>query len=172
MKLNNRAALLLLIIFAGMTMMLQSCLYTFNPGTTGGAKTLLIRNFQDFSALGPPYTRQLLTERLKSYFQQNSSLSIVNQNSADWELSGQIVAFGYTPIAAQANQQAGGNRLTISVKVTFINNLDAKKNYEQVFTFYNDFGAGQSPTEVERRLTENIIDQLVFDIYTRTTSDW
>lgn len=168
MKLNNICGFisLLLIVFG-----LQSCIYKFNPGTTGGAQTLNIRTFQNHAAAGPPVMPQILTEKLKTYFQQNSNMALVN-GTADWELAGAIISYIPMPVAAQQGAGEGVTRLTISVKATFINNLDPKKNYEQVFSFYDDFTQNESLSQVETGLINDIFDQIVFDIYTRTTSDW
>lgn len=147
-----------------------SC-YTFNPGSTTGAKTITIKTFPNNSNRGTPNLPQFFTEKLKSYYQSNSSLSIAS-TGGDWELSGFISSYVVTPIAPQQNQTAGGNRLTISVMVNYNNKLDPKKNFEQPFSFYADYGQSENLSQVESRLQETIFNQIVFDIYTKTTSDW
>lgn len=159
------------LILLSLTGVLSGCAYTFNPGTTGNAKTLFIANIINVSGGGPPYMTQVLTEKLKSYYQQNSNLSIVNSNG-DWAINGEIAGYQIKPIAPQQNQQAGGNRLTITVNITFDNKLDHDKDFKQAFSFYADFEAGQLISNVQDELLDIIFDQIVFDIYTKTTSDW
>lgn len=146
-------------------------MYTFNPGTTGNAKTLYIGNIINNSGGGPPFMAQLFAEKLKSFYQQNSNLSLVNSNG-DWIINGEIVGYQISPIAPQQNNQAGGNRLTITVNIAYENVLDRKKDFKQAFSFYEDYGAKDLITNVQGQLLEKIFDQIVLDIYTKTTSDW
>lgn len=114
---------------------------------------------------------QLFTEKLKTFYQQNSNLSLVNSNG-DWIINGEIVGYSITPIAPQQNEQAGGNRLTITVNITFENVLDRKKDFKQAFSFYEDYGTRVLISNVQNELLEKIFTQIVLDIYTKTTSDW
>jgi len=164
MKLNK--LFILFLVIGG----LQSCMYTFNPGTTGLAKTFAIKDFPNHSGSGPPSISLDFTEQLKNYFQQNTHLAPVT-NNGDWEFDGEIIGYTITPIAAQSDNTAN-NRLTISVKVNFVNKLDAKENYSEVFSFYNDFPQNTPPSSVEDENITVIFRQIIFDIYTRTTSNW
>ena len=156
----------LLILFTGCNV------YNF----TGGAippevKTISIAVFYNESASGPPNISQLLTEKVKDYYQSNSKLTIV-PNNGDWKLSGYISQYTVTPLAPLANETAAQSRLTIGVKVDFVNTKDEKQNFSQIFPFYKDFNQNQSLSSVETELVDAILNQIVFDIFTKTTSNW
>jgi hypothetical protein len=143
---------------------------------TGGSiapdiKTISIPVFYNESGSGPPNISQILTEKLKDYYQSNSKLSILTSNG-DWQLSGYVSQYTVTPLAPLANETAAQSRLTIGVKVDFINTKDEKQNFSQVFPFYKDFNQSQSLSSVETDLVDAILNQIVFDIFTKTTSNW
>ena len=143
---------------------------------TGGSispdiKTISIPVFYNESGSGPPNISQVLTEKLKDYYQSNSKLSIVTSNG-DWQLSGYVSQYTVLPLAPLANETAAQTRLTIGVKVDFINTKDDKQNFSQVFPFYKDFNQNQSLSSVETDLVDAILNQIVFDIFMKTTSNW
>ena len=71
-----------------------------------------------------------------------------------------------------ANEVASQNRLTVNVKIYFTNNKYPEDNIEQSFSAYADFDATQSLDAVESTLCEDIIDQLVEDIFNATVAQW
>ena len=51
-------------------------------------KTISIQTFYDEVGTGPPNLSQLFTEKIKDYYQQNTSLSIVAANEGDLTIGG------------------------------------------------------------------------------------
>ena len=161
-----------------LSLVLPACgIYSFNGASIApDVKTIAIANFYNEAAGGPVNMSQILTERLKEYFQQNSSLKISN-GEADLQLQGSIVGYVLSPVAPTAQQpgefdQAALNRLTIRVKAKFVNNKDEEQNFDQEFTFYRDFPQNQSLSDVEGQLVPIILDQLVLDIFNRSVANW
>jgi hypothetical protein len=143
---------------------------------TGGAippevNSISIENFFNESAQGPPNLSQVFTEKLRSYYQQNSRLAIVKSNG-DWQMGGRIISYLVSPVAPREGETAALSRLTITVQVVFNSNVDKKADFEQPFSFYADFDQNQSLAAVENELIQTITDQIVFDIFTKTTSNW
>ncbi len=146
--------------------------YNFTGGSIpDDVKTISIPVFNNESSSGPPNMSQSLTEKLKDYYQSNSKLSITKDNG-DWQLSGYISGYLVTPLAPKENETTALSRLTISVKTEFINTKDEAQNFSQVFSFYGDFDQLQSLSAVENKLVDDILNQIVFDIFTKTTSNW
>lgn len=171
MKNKARSFALLLMPYA--LCLLSGCgVYSFTAGSIPpNVRTISILNFHNESGGGPPNLTQVFTEKLRGYYQQNSRLIIV-RDQGDWQLDGRIVSYHLTPIAPQGNETSGLNRLTIGVRANFINTKDEKASFENTFSFYADFRQELSLSQVEGQLIEEITDQLVFDIFTRTTSTW
>ncbi len=151
----------------------QSCSVRY--GFTGAntlAKTIFISNFQNRSTGGPPSLNIDFTEKLKEYYQRNSSLRIMDKkNEGELAVLGTILGYTMSPIAATADQ-AAQNRLTITVEVDFINTLEQKKNFKQNFSFYSDFPPNQSLSQVEGGKINEILEQIILDIFNKTVADW
>lgn len=87
-------------------------------------------------------------------------------------LEGNITGYDLVAVAPTAQDQAGVNRLQITVLARFYNNKDESKNFEQSFSFYQDFPQGQTLSQNESRLVPKILDQIVLDIFNKTAADW
>ena len=87
----------------------------------------------------------LFNEKIKDYFERNTSLTIVDENG-DLEIEGTIEDFSLSPVAPTAeggrNSQyfTGLTRLTVRVNATYFNKFDDQFNYEnKSFSFFKDF---------------------------------
>jgi hypothetical protein len=155
----------------GIAVLLTSCgIYSFS-GTSTNAKTIRVIRFENTGGGGPPSLSQKITEDLKTYYLQNTRLSVVNAE-ADLLVEGEITTYQIAPLAPTADQIASQTRLTISMKVRFTNVLDDKEDFEQVFTQYADFAATSTLSQVETGLVQQISDKLVFDIFQKTVANW
>lgn len=146
--------------------------YSFSGASIpANVKTLFIDNFLNNATLGPANLGQDFTDRLKEYYQQNSSLDIVDGNG-DWSLSGSVSGYSVAPIALTAQSAAASNRLTISVNVTFESKKNDKDNFTQNFSQFADFPQTQTLSQVETEKITEIFDKLLLDIFNRTAANW
>lgn len=164
------------IIFLFLISLLPAC--TFKMNFTGGnvdenLKTLTVNQFNNESPLVVAYHAQIFTEQLKDRFQNQTRLSIVNVNG-DVQLSGSIVNYTITPIAVAGTSQSGAtqNRMTIGIKVKYENKLSPNENWEQTFSSYFDFPAGESLSAVERTYIEKVNEQITQDIFNKSLGKW
>lgn len=154
---------------------LHSCgIYSFTGTTLSpDIKTIGVGTFQNNSGNGPANLSQLVTDRIKEYYQQNSTLKIVPLDAnADLYLDGAIVGYETSPIAPRENDFAALNRLTIRVQAKFINTKDETQNFDTSFSFYDDFPQERTLTQEEGRLIPTIMDQIVFDIFNKSVANW
>ncbi|WP_246168979.1 LPS assembly lipoprotein LptE [Rudanella paleaurantiibacter] len=154
-------------------LLLTSCgVYSFTGTTLSpDLKTITINNFSLQTAGGPTNLSLNFNERLKEYYQRYTNLKVV-PNNGDLVLDGSITNYDLLAVAPTASDQAGLNRLQITVQARFVNNKDESKNFEQSFSFYQDFPQNQTLTQNEARLVPRILDQLVLDIFNKTAADW
>jgi len=134
-------------------------------------KTVSIDNFINETGLGPPRFPQNFSEKLRDYLQSNSTLRGVRREG-DLQFEGSIIGYAISPIAPTAQEIASKNRLTITVKVKFINLVKEKEGFEQPFSFYFDYPQNQTLTQVEDEAIEIISNQIVFDIFNKALSNW
>ncbi len=146
--------------------------YSFTGTTLSpDLKTITVNNFTLQTAGGPANLPLTLNEKLKEYYQRYTSLKVV-PNNGELVLEGSITNYELLAIAPTAQDQAGLNRLQITVLARFFNNKDETKNFEQSFSFYQDFPQNQTLTQNESRLVPKILDQIVLDMFNKTAADW
>jgi hypothetical protein len=147
-------------------------------GTTTEAQTITITEFYNNSDLGPANMGQSITNQLKTYFIQNSSLSVVAEEG-QLLLEGEITGFSLTPIAPVSTgnpediNSASSTRLTITVKATYINTLDDKMSFkDKSFSFYRDFPNELNIADVEEQYTRQIFERIINDIFNASVANW
>ena len=159
---------------------LQACnVYSFTGASLGPeVETISIQNFYNDSGGGPPNMSQLFTEKIKDYYQQNTNLTLVD-NNGDLLVEGSISRYEFTPVAPRAsgNDEIGDvaslMRLNITVNATYINTYDDEFNFDnRSFSFFADFDAEQDPASVEDELIDEILEQIVFDIFNASVANW
>lgn len=154
-------------------LLLTGCgVYSFTGTTLSpDLKTITVNNFSLQTAGGPTNLALNFNEKLKEYYQRYTSLKVL-PNNGDLVLDGIITNYDLIAVAPTASDQAALNRLQITVQARFVNNKDETKNFEQSFSFYQDFPQNQTLTQNESRLVPKILDQLVLDIFNKTAADW
>ena len=134
-------------------------------------KTFSIEQFTNQASLGPSTIGFTFTEKLRDLFQAQTKLELVSTNG-HLSYEGTISNYTIKPIALSGEQTAAQNRLTITVKVNFINQLNSKKNFDQSFSRFADYSSSSDINSVQDRLIEEIFDQLTQDIFDKTLGDW
>jgi len=135
------------------------------------ARTLSIEYFPNQAPLVEPSLSQILTDALRDRFASQTSLEITNRGG-DLSIEGAITGYATQPVAIQGNEQAALNRLTISVKVKFVNKFDEKQNFEQTFSRFEDYPFSANLNTVQAGLIQQIVDALVDDIFNKAVVNW
>ena len=134
-------------------------------------KTIRVAQFPIRAALVYPPLQQTFENELLDHISRNTRLQ-TTEGAADLELEGEITTYNLTPQAVTENAFASKTRLTIGVRVKYINNKDDKKNLDQTFSAYRDFDATLMLTDVQDQLCEEISEELVNLIFNATLGDW
>ncbi len=153
----------------------SGCSYSFKGASIpNDMKTISINYFENNSLLVVPTLSHDFTEALKTRIRNQSKLNIV-PGEGHAILEGRISNYTLSPVAIQDNTRptAGATRLTITVQVKYINNLEPDKNFDQTFERFKDFTmTGQSLQSAETQNIKAIIDLLTEDIFNRAFSNW
>lgn len=135
-------------------------------------KTIQINQFPNNAVLVHPTLSQEFTDALRDKFQSQTNLILVNQNG-DLVIEGEITDYNTRPTAIQSDDVAALNRLTITVKVTFVNKLDESQNFtNQAFSRYDDYPSTQDLSSVAETLVKTINEYLVEDIFNKAVVNW
>jgi hypothetical protein len=134
-------------------------------------KTVSVAYFQNLSTLVNPTLSSLFTEELKNRFVSQTRLSMVS-DFGDLNFSGEIKNYQVTPVAIQGNETAASNRLTITIRVKFVNSKDEKQNFDKSFSRYEDFDSQEQFNSIEGELVKIIVDKLVEDVFNGAVANW
>lgn len=134
-------------------------------------KTVTVRFFPNNAPLVVPALSQQFTEALKNKIQSNTNLTPVNEQG-DLEFSGAITDYRIQPQAASANEVAAVNRLLITVQVDFINRVQESLSWSSSFTRFADYSSNTDLATVQDRLIQEILDQLMEDIFNKALANW
>ena len=156
-----------------------SCnIYKFNqvsiPTTI---KTVYVRFIENKARYINPQLSPQLTDKLRQKIVSQTRLTQVNNDNADYDISGYVSQYDVTTSGITAGgstgQQVATNRLTVGVTLTL---LDRKtENAEPKNISINrsfDFSATLTLPQAEARLNEEIIRNLTDEIFNRIFSDW
>lgn len=153
--------------------LMQSCgIYSFTGADTGDAQSFQVNYFQNQADLVEPGIDRTFTLQLQDLIQNQTSLSLAN-NNADLIFEGEIIDFYVAPMTATAENTAAQNRLTIAVNVRYYNTLEPEKDFERRFSFYYDYPANAQLVggTLETAVNE-IFDRLTQDIFNAALTDW
>ena len=136
-----------------------------------GAKTISVATFPNFAATVNPQLSQKLTDELMQMFSSQTSLSVTTSDG-DLQVSGEITGYETRASALSSSDEVSMNRLTITVKVKFVNQIDPEADFEQSFSRYRDYAATQDFSAVESTLMGEIVTELCEDIFNKAVVNW
>lgn len=135
------------------------------------AKTISVATFPNYAATVNPQLSQQLTDDLIQMFSSQTTLDVTNDDG-DLQLSGEITGYDTRASALSASDEVSMNRLTITVKVKFVNTKDPDADFEQSFSRYRDYAATQDFSSVESTLMGEIVTELCEDIFNKAVVNW
>lgn len=136
-------------------------------------KTISIENFPIRAALVYAPLQVTFENTLVDYIERNTRLQTsVGNSNADLQLEGEITNYALTPQAVGTDAYATRTRLTISVRVRYIDNKAEGKDIDQTFSAYRDFDANEMLTDVQDQLCMEISEELVELIFNATLGNW
>jgi hypothetical protein len=160
----------ILFIFI-VSMILGSCYSFTGASISPEVKTITVQFFPNRAPNVQPTLSNVFTESLKDRFVTQTNLELVNRNG-DLNFEGEITGYQVSPQAYQGNETAALNRLTITVRVSFVNRLEPDKSFDSSFSRYEDFESSKSLAAVENALIEDIVEQLTEDVFNKAVVNW
>jgi len=167
----------LLFVVICLVVLGPSC--TYKLSLTGSSipdnmKTFRVDFFENNAALVVNNLSTQFTEALKDRIRNTTRLAIVT-GDADGSFSGSITDYNIAPVSITATSGnvapiASGSRLTITVSVKYVNNVNKKDSYDSSFTKYQDFSGDINSQE--QTLIAAIDKQLIEDIFNKAFANW
>ena len=135
-------------------------------------KTISISEFPIRAALVYPPLQQTFENKMIDMVTRQTRLRVIDSNNSDLRLEGEITGYSLSPQAVNDNAYASQTRLTITVRVKFINSKDSSQDVDQTFSAYRDFSSDQMLTDVQDELCSQISDELTNLIFNATLGNW
>lgn len=135
------------------------------------AKTFSVAYFPNNAPMVSPTLSTTLTEALKDKFSRQTKLQLVDENG-DFAFEGEITGYTSTTASVSSDNYAQLNRLTITVRVEFTNVVEPQNSFTQTFSQFADYDSQQLLTDVQTELDQQIVDQLVTDIFMAAAANW
>ena len=125
-------------------------------------KNISISDFPIRAALVYPPLQQTFENKLHDMITRQTRLRVVDNTNSDLRIEGEITEDAY----------ASQTRLTITVRVKYINNKEEGQDLDQSFSSYKDFSSSELLTDVQDELCNQICDELCDLIFNATLGNW
>lgn len=158
-----------------MTLLLLGCSisYKFNGASINynEIKTISIEGFPLRSAYVWAPMKSMFDTKLQDAFVNQTKLKLTKRN-ADLQISGEIIAYDQYNKSISASGYSSQTQLKMTVNVRFINSKNHSQDFERQFSATADYDASQQLSAVQTRLVEQMIQDLVDQIYNATVVNW
>lgn len=134
-------------------------------------KSISIDFFENKATLAPPVMSQTFTETIKNTFLTQTSLTMLAKQG-DLQFKGYVANYISAPAAIQGDDNAALNKLTITVKVEFVNTKDPTQNFDKMFSNFQTYDASSNLADVEDILIQEISELIAQNIFNDSVSNW
>ena len=172
----NRLKFLALSVFAIFT--LSSCGSMSGGYSLSGAaiqpdwQTIYVATFPNYAPQQNPTLSQDLTIAVQDIFRSRTKLKLNSNENSDLIIEGEISGYDVAPQAIQSNDIAAENRLTVYVKIRYINNKDETKSYERTFSAFQPYDGNAMLSTVEPNIVPRIIEDIRDQVFASIAMDW
>lgn len=135
------------------------------------ANTVSVKQFRIVTPMAAPNYDLTLTESFKDLMLAQTRLDLVD-SKGDLQYEGTITRYESGNAAVSSDELTTLNRLTISVKVKYMNTIEREKNFERTFTRFADYDSERNFNDVEDELIEEINGQIIQDIFDASLGAW
>jgi hypothetical protein len=162
-----------LIVFFLILNIFNGCsVYNFTGSGKISAKTFQVNFFRNNAPIIEPGIDIKFTRRLQDLLQNQTNMNLTPAGG-DLVYEGEIVDYYVSPMAANANQRASQNRITIAVNLKFTNKKKEADSFEKRFSHFYDFPANEQLTgKVLTAALEEIYERITQDIFNETLAKW
>lgn len=147
--------------------------YSLTGGTLStNVKTFSVQYFPNRAPLVNPNLSDQFVEDLKEKFRSQTSLDEVVDADGHLNFEGEITGYRTQALDIKADEIAATNRLTVTIKVRFINEIESENDFDKSFSAFADYDSTKQLTDVEDSLLEEILEQIIDDIYNEAVVNW
>ncbi len=173
MVLANKKTVRVFVILLAFT--LQSCIptFTFNASTINyeKTKTISLDKFPIRCAYVWSPMESMFYNTISDTYARKTKLKVLKRNG-DLQLAGEIVEYTQTNKSVAADGYSAMTQLKMTVNVRYVNNADHNQDFEQKFSATQDYDSKLSLSSVQEQLVQDMIKDIVDQIYNATIANW
>ena len=134
-------------------------------------KTISIDNFQNRATYQWAPMAPMFNNSLSDIYNRQTKLRQVKRDG-DLAVSGEITSYDQTNKSVSASGYSSMVQLKMSVKVKFVNSKEHKDDFERSFSATREYDSSQQLTSVQEELVQQMIDDIVDQIFNATVANW
>ncbi|RYF99170.1 MAG: hypothetical protein EOO02_17435 [Chitinophagaceae bacterium] len=149
--------------------------YSFKDASVpASVKTYRLKLIENRATNVNPQLAPQLTDRLRQKINsQFSRLRPTQGEDAHYDIAATVVDFRPVTAGVASNQQAASNRIVVTVKISFVNNLtEGTKSFEADVSRNFDYGSTVDFTTAQQSLLSEIVRNMTDEIFNRIFSNW
>lgn len=161
------------LVFSLLTLSSCTISYKFNGSALNYDiyKTIHVGEFPIRAALVYPPLQQTFENELLDAITRQTRLQTTD-GASDLEMTGEITGYSLTPQAVGEDAYATETRLTITVRVKYVDQKNPANDIDQSFSAFRQFSSSLMLTDVQDELCKEISDELVDLIFNATLGNW
>ena len=134
-------------------------------------KSISIDNFPNRALYQWGPMEAMFNNALSDIYVNQTKLQQVNRNG-DLHLSGEITAYDQVNKSISSDGYSSMMQLRMTVKVSFENAKVPAENFERQFSASREFDASQQLNDVQDELVNQMIKEIVEQIFNATVANW
>lgn len=134
-------------------------------------KTISITDFPNRAEYVYAPLATQFNQELRDLFTRQTRLQMVN-SGGDLEIEGEITGYNQYNESVAADGYASQTKLTITLKVIYVNNTNHEEDFEQQFSAFRMYDASQLLTDVQDQLITEMVKDLTEQIFNATVANW
>lgn len=159
-------------MMASIVLMSACGIYKFNDATIDPRyKTIKLGFIENKARYINPQLSPRLNDKLQQKITNQTKLTRVSNDDADFIINGAITTYDGTQTVGVSNRQASTNRLTVTIHIVLRKNIDNEtKEFDVSRSF--DYSANLAFNTAEAQLLDEVVRNMVDEIFNRIFSDW
>ena len=172
---KNRRQPVLLTCTALVMLLLVACKVTYSLNGSSidynVTKSISIAKFPIRSSYVWAPMEAMFYNTLTDEYSKKTKLKVLKKNG-DMNLTGEITEYSQTNKAISSDGYSAQTQLKITVNVRFTNNKKHEEDFEKSFSATTNYDSSQSLASVQEELVQQMIDDIVGQIYNATVANW
>ncbi len=147
--------------------------YKFNGASIdySKVKSITVADFTNQATLVNPSLVNTFNDALKDAYSRQTRLE-QTRRGGDLQVEGEITTYSLTPLSIGADAYAAETRLTIGVRVRYTNNTNNEEDFERTFSANRTFPSTSTLEDVQDQLCEEMVEEIVDQIFNATVANW